>query len=132
MSRSLTAQDRSSLIRLASGLPKGDTTRRAILAGLAATPLKKVGYDDDYEDPEDSGESDLDEDVVADAIFVRSEGARKRKSLVGPEELLEMAWSELERYGHRMRDVEAHLEGAIEALVKSKNLMRTRGGYMVI
>jgi hypothetical protein len=31
---SLTAQDRSALVKLASGLPKGDTTRRAILAGL--------------------------------------------------------------------------------------------------
>jgi hypothetical protein len=35
--KSITASDRTSLIRLASGLPKGDTTRRAILAGLAKT-----------------------------------------------------------------------------------------------
>jgi len=32
--RTLTASDRSSLIRLASGMPKGDPTRRAIIAGL--------------------------------------------------------------------------------------------------
>lgn len=32
--RSVSASDRSSLIRLAASLPKGDTSRRAILAGL--------------------------------------------------------------------------------------------------
>jgi hypothetical protein len=41
MSRTLTAQDRSALIRLASGLPKGDTTRRAILAGLTQVTASK-------------------------------------------------------------------------------------------
>jgi hypothetical protein len=35
MSRSLTASDRSSLIRLASSLPAGSAERKAILAGLA-------------------------------------------------------------------------------------------------
>ena len=40
--KSITASDRTSLIRLASGLPKGDTTRRAILAGLAKTSAPKV------------------------------------------------------------------------------------------
>jgi hypothetical protein len=35
MSRTITAQDRSALIRLASALPKGSPERRAILAGLA-------------------------------------------------------------------------------------------------
>lgn len=35
MPRSLTAQDRSSLIRLASALPKGSPERKAILAGLS-------------------------------------------------------------------------------------------------
>jgi hypothetical protein len=35
--KSITASDRSNLIKLASSLPKGDTTRRAILAGLAKT-----------------------------------------------------------------------------------------------
>ena len=37
MSRNLTASDRSSLIRLASGLPVGSSERKAILAGLAQT-----------------------------------------------------------------------------------------------
>ena len=37
MSRNLTAQDRSSLIRLASTLPVGSAERKAILAGLAQT-----------------------------------------------------------------------------------------------
>ena len=36
MSRTLTAQDRSALIRLASSLPKGSGERRAILAGLSS------------------------------------------------------------------------------------------------
>lgn len=38
-SRTLTASDRSSLIRLASSLPKGDEMRRAILAGLSKSAL---------------------------------------------------------------------------------------------
>lgn len=40
MSRTLTAADRSALIRLASTMPKGDTTRRAILAGLERIALE--------------------------------------------------------------------------------------------
>lgn len=36
MPRTLTAQDRASLIRLASSLPVGSAERRAILAGLAS------------------------------------------------------------------------------------------------
>lgn len=37
MSRSLTASDRSSLIRLASSLPAGSAERKAILVGLSKT-----------------------------------------------------------------------------------------------
>ena len=40
MSKSLTAADRSSLIRLASTLPKGSEERRAILAGLQKAALR--------------------------------------------------------------------------------------------
>lgn len=45
--RTLTASDRVSLIKLASSLPKGDETRKAILAGLqvvktAADDPKKI------------------------------------------------------------------------------------------
>jgi hypothetical protein len=45
MARSLTAQDRSSLIRLASSLPKGSPQRKAILAGLlkSGTYNKEAG-----------------------------------------------------------------------------------------
>lgn len=39
MPRSLTAADRSALIRLASTLPTGSEGRRAILAGLVGDPL---------------------------------------------------------------------------------------------
>ena len=45
MSRSLTASDRSSLIRLASSLPAGSAERKAILAGLhlqAAGPERNI------------------------------------------------------------------------------------------
>lgn len=38
-SRTLTASDRSALIRLASTMPKGDVMRRAILAGLSKSAL---------------------------------------------------------------------------------------------
>jgi hypothetical protein len=41
MSRTLTSSDRSALIRLASTLPTGDETRRAILAGLRCAALGK-------------------------------------------------------------------------------------------
>jgi len=40
--KSLTAADRKSLVRLASSLPKGDKSRRAILAGLSKVAAKKV------------------------------------------------------------------------------------------
>lgn len=41
MPRTLTAADRSALIRLASTMPKGDTTRRSILAGLQKVSVKE-------------------------------------------------------------------------------------------
>lgn len=40
--KNITASDRKSLIRLASSLPKGDKSRRAILAGLNKTAAKKL------------------------------------------------------------------------------------------
>ncbi len=40
MSRTLTAQDRSALIRLASSLPSGSPERRAILAAASGSPPK--------------------------------------------------------------------------------------------
>ena len=45
--KSLTAADRKNLIRLASSLPKGDKSRRAILAGLKSiTAASKIEFDD--------------------------------------------------------------------------------------
>jgi len=38
--KSLTASDRQSLIRLASSLPKGDKSRRAILVGLKSASIR--------------------------------------------------------------------------------------------
>jgi hypothetical protein len=43
MSRSLTASDRSALIRLASTMPAGSVERRAILAGLSKTASALLG-----------------------------------------------------------------------------------------
>lgn len=43
MSRSLTASDRSRLIRLASTMPVGSTERKAILAGLQGSDPKTAG-----------------------------------------------------------------------------------------
>lgn len=42
MPRSLTASDRSSLIKLASSLPKGSPERKAILAGLSKTSAEDL------------------------------------------------------------------------------------------
>ena len=44
MSRTLTAADRSALIRLASTMPAGSEGRRAILAGLVRTSAHEIGY----------------------------------------------------------------------------------------
>jgi hypothetical protein len=43
MARTLTASDRSALIRLASTMEKGSESRRAILAGLQKTAADRVG-----------------------------------------------------------------------------------------
>lgn len=43
MSRTLTASDRRSLIRMASTMPVGSPERKAILAGLSKTPALKIG-----------------------------------------------------------------------------------------
>jgi len=45
MSRRLTAADRSALIRLASTLPVGDETRRAILNGLGRVAMSHIPDD---------------------------------------------------------------------------------------
>jgi|APSaa5957512622_1039677.scaffolds.fasta_scaffold07821_3 hypothetical protein len=42
MSKRLTASDRTRLIRLASELPEGSEERRAILAGIVQSAMKKV------------------------------------------------------------------------------------------
>jgi len=45
MPKSLTASDRSALIRLASGLPKGSEERKAILAGLKGQMFEQYQRD---------------------------------------------------------------------------------------
>lgn len=47
MSRTLTAADRSSLIKLASSMPVGSPERRAILAGLQGSVTKTAGMTPD-------------------------------------------------------------------------------------
>ena len=44
MARTLTASDRSTLIRLASSMPVGSPERKAILAGLAKTAVTRYNY----------------------------------------------------------------------------------------
>lgn len=48
--RSLTASDRSSLIRLASSLPTGSEERRAIIAGLATAQIQNEVADKSAQD----------------------------------------------------------------------------------
>lgn len=48
MSRTLTASDRSSLIRLASSMPVGSPQRKAILSSLGKTAGSKVASDEIY------------------------------------------------------------------------------------
>jgi len=48
MSKTLTAADRSALIRLASGLPQGSAERKAILAGLKKTAVDGLAAAKDY------------------------------------------------------------------------------------
>ena len=45
MPRSLTASDRSALIKLASSLPKGSPEKKAILAGLVKTSSDELDLD---------------------------------------------------------------------------------------
>lgn len=60
MSRTITAADRTALIRLASSLPKGDETRRAILNGLRLADCGGRGYTkSDWEGAGKPGEGDL-------------------------------------------------------------------------
>lgn len=46
--KTLTSSDRESLVRLASGLPKGDETRKAILAGLSHSKQSSRPISPDY------------------------------------------------------------------------------------
>ena len=196
MSRSLTAQDRTSLIRLASSLQVGDPTRKAILAGLKSATLSVASLDHqkmadilagalqsgraysqrDLEDilrketglslvgsrmepiieilsdegsliwgaggyrffssarPENIYEdrgvdlsSTLQATDIADAIFLRS--GRRGGDFAGRQDLLDIAFRELQRYGHSKRDVDLLLDQAILEMVKSRDLIPVNGGY---
>ena len=90
MSRTLTASDRSSLIRLASSLPVGSAERKAILAGLSkvamehASPeaLKTYLKEHPNADPknhtvkkqETNGKKDQEAETTVDNIMGRSQG----------------------------------------------------------
>lgn len=132
MSRSLTASDRSALIRLASSLSAKDPTRKAILAGLAQTK-HVASYDwdtrardggDDEEDPRES----LSVADVADAIFVQS--GRRGGDFVSREELRGIAMKELGRFGHRERDVDFLLDRAIKSMVRDRDLIPHNDAYL--
>lgn len=142
MSRNLTAQDRSSLIRLASSLPAGNPTRKAIIAGLQLqSSAEKVAYglgqsDDDLRSPtydwDDEGDEAPREPLsvadVADAIFVQSD--RRRGDFVSREELLGIAMKELGRYGNKERDVDFLLPKAIKLMVRDRDLIPHSDAYL--
>lgn len=65
MSRSLTAADRSALIRLASTLPAGSEERKAILAGLSKKAARDINFNEDFNRLQDVY-------VMATADFVAS------------------------------------------------------------
>jgi hypothetical protein len=127
MSRNLTAQDRSSLIRLASTLPAGSAERKAILAGLGKVAYGLGMSHDDLIDVEGYREP-LSVDVVADAIFLQSD--RRRGQSVSRDELFGIAMKELSRYGHPGRNVERFLDGAIASMVKSRDLIPNNDAYL--
>jgi hypothetical protein len=79
--RSLTASDRSVLIRLASSKPKGSPERKAILAGLRAS-----GSDAEVASTIEAlanftrsvGQSDEERDLLATRLGVKTRGWRAR------------------------------------------------------
>lgn len=127
MSRTLTAQDRASLIRLASSLPKGSPERKAILAGLGKVASGLGMSHDDLIEVEGYREP-LSVDVVADAIFLQS--GRRGGQSVSRDELLGIAMKELSRYGHPGRNVERLLDSAIASMVKSRDLIPNNDAYL--
>ncbi len=89
MSRTLTASDRSALIRLASTLPAGSAERRAILAGLSKVSFKEgqsVRVDMSHKALSSTAYNDLDpvggDAVVATKDEIRSLGAKKQRGRV--------------------------------------------------
>lgn len=102
--KTVTAQDRSNLIKLAHSLPKGDATRRAILAGLNKL-VKKAAEED---------EGGLSASDVADAM---RQGMPSKRVHIGPEDLMNYAQKTLGGEVSR-EDLKGHFEEAVEILIK--------------
>jgi hypothetical protein len=106
MARNLTAQDRASLIRLASTLPVGSPQRKAILAGLTKKATKSKFATDPQE--------------MADVLSL----SLKKGQDYSYEDLLGIL---VEESG--TRQAARYLESAIEILVSDGILRRTPSGY---
>jgi hypothetical protein len=123
MSRTLTASDRTRLIKLASELPVGDATRKAILVGIKAASWQ------DYEDSEeDDAREPLTADDVSHAIFLQS--SRYEGQLLSREELLGLALKELRRYGNSEASVDRLLDKALLDMVKDRSIKAVDDDYL--
>jgi hypothetical protein len=104
------------LIKLASELPAGDATRKAILVGIKAASW---GDDEDFEDEDDVREP-LTSDDVSHAIFLQSQ--RYLGQLLSREDLLGLALRELRRYGNSEASVDRLLDEALHDMVKDRSI----------
>jgi hypothetical protein len=111
------------LIKLASELPAGDATRKAILVGIKAASWQ------DYEDSEeDDAREPLTADDVSHAIFLQS--SRYEGQLLSREELLGLALKELRRYGNSEASVDRLLDKALLDMVKDRSIKAVDDDYL--
>lgn len=83
-SRNITAKDRVALVRLAASLPKGDETRRAILASLKRTSVSKVAADFTWSRRLNEAKAAFMREVVNEALaIINGEGGRAKGDVRG-------------------------------------------------
>ncbi len=107
--RSITAADRTSLIKLASGLPQGDETRKAILAGLA-----KVGTEFSSKEEMEKYRKEHPKADMSKHKVVEGKGEKKEslKSVHGKKEKEHRGKAEEARKGGRHEEAKHHEEAA--------------------
>jgi hypothetical protein len=111
--RTLTASDRSSLIRLASGMPKGDPTRRAIIAGLkTAGAFEEAIEGKKFKNPETGNDVVFGSLPAEEQKKIRSQWEEKNSDGGGGGE---KSWEEEERETNEAID---HIVGRGEELDK--------------